>query len=745
MRSDQHSKKELEQTQFLQWKHQADQGSSEAQWTVGLCYERGQGVEQSLESAKHYYQLAADQGLPEAQGCLGYLLKEEGLNATDKSKADNLLKQAIYYLKLSAERGYIYALNTLGNCYEKGIGVEQSLLKAIRYYKQIDRDDTLPTTNKKLTWEILGDCYKTLEKQFQQQRDEYFTKMHHCLEKLRVKDDVSAAMALAGLGMTYEEGNGVKKSFKHAIRLYQTAIDAGYVYAHYLLVRLLIRKRMELNPKLVRSIPEHFKFLIQNESNQKRKALYQYELGECYTNGWGVEHSDKAALTLYKLSAENGYAKCQSELGLAYYLGNGVQPSYLKAVYYLKLAAAQSYPSAGDYLELVERNKQLIQKEDDLKSSEPDLSEEDLFKDSLSKDYLIHTLSTNSNPYKESKNFQAWKKNADLSLPISQYILGMCYKEGYGVEQSVESAIRCFQLAADQGVVEALYQLASLLKTEGLFSKAFRYFKLAAEKGHALAQLNMGICYTQIAVDKYEFGIDRNLLRAIYYYKLAVNNKEMSDENKWEVWMRLGSACKELAQQMKGQKNIYYDRRIKILRKLSHQSDDYASEAIIQLAIIYQEGKGVKKSIKHAIRLYLASIARGNPYARHLLASLLPEKPPKAVIKNLRFLAHSESDLDKRTFYQETLAWYFEKGRGVKKSIQNALYYYKSAAENGSQFSQIRLVEAYFFEELGLKRNYKEGNYYLNLVIKQNSPDEWVKNRIEELQTISHQVEKLVA
>ena len=71
----------------------AERGNAEAQYNLGLCYEKGDGVEEN------YY-------------------------------------QAVYWYKKAAERGYIDAQFNLGVCYDYGKGVEQDYVQAAYWYKK---------------------------------------------------------------------------------------------------------------------------------------------------------------------------------------------------------------------------------------------------------------------------------------------------------------------------------------------------------------------------------------------------------------------------------------------------------------------------------------------------------------------------------------------------------------------------------------------------------------------------------
>lgn len=54
----------------------------------------------------------------------------------------------------------------------------------------------------------------------------------------------------------------------------------------------------------------------------------------------------KAAIVLWRPLAEQGSAKAQNSLGLAYYLGNGIPADYVEAVKWFRLAAEQGFANA---------------------------------------------------------------------------------------------------------------------------------------------------------------------------------------------------------------------------------------------------------------------------------------------------------------------------------------------------------------------------------------------------------------
>ena len=58
----------------------------------------------------------------------------------------------------------------------------------------------------------------------------------------------------------------------------------------------------------------------------------QFNLGNAYHTGAGVEKDDKQAVIWYRKAAEQGNADAQSNLGLAYHNGTGVEKDDKEAV-----------------------------------------------------------------------------------------------------------------------------------------------------------------------------------------------------------------------------------------------------------------------------------------------------------------------------------------------------------------------------------------------------------------------------
>jgi hypothetical protein len=190
----------------------ADQGHAEAQYNLGMLYERGDGVPMVLSVATELYQKAADQGHVEAQFHLGWLY--EGVKGVpmDLGKSVELYQKA-------ADQGHAKAQIRLGGLYQvKRSGVpQQDLRKAAELYQK--------AANQGNAWGqvSLAELY---ERGWGMPQD-----LRKAAELYQKAANQGLAFAQAHLGLLYENGTGVLKNLGKAKEFYQKAADQGDSFA----------------------------------------------------------------------------------------------------------------------------------------------------------------------------------------------------------------------------------------------------------------------------------------------------------------------------------------------------------------------------------------------------------------------------------------------------------------------------------------------------------------------------------
>ena len=125
----------------------------------------------------------------------------------------------------------------------------------------------------------------------------------------------------------------------------------------------------------------------------------------------------------------------------------------------------------------------------------------------------------------------------------AQYLVGVMYENGYGMDADYGEAMRWYQLAADQGYAPALNQIGYLyFNGYGVdvdYEETAYYQKLSAMYGYGPAQLNLGYLY------EYGYGVEQDYSVAMAYYQMAA---DQGMEGAQEALSRVSVEMQEAAQ-----------------------------------------------------------------------------------------------------------------------------------------------------------------------------------------------------
>ena len=100
-------------------------------------------------------------------------------------------------------------------------------------------------------------------------------------------------------------------------------------------------------------------------------------------------------------------------------------------------------------------------------------------------------------------------KAAELGDAHAQYLLGVKYENGKGVDQIYEIAVKWHTLAANQGHADAQFSLGAMYNHgNGVpknFKTSMKWYLLAAEQGNADAQLAVGQAFRHTCAQRHVF------------------------------------------------------------------------------------------------------------------------------------------------------------------------------------------------------------------------------------------------
>ena len=111
------------ETAMKEFRSLAEQGNTDAQYALGVLYDKGQGLPQNYQQMMKWYRLAAEQGQAMAQSKLGLMYSQgKGVPQNDAKAAK--------WTRRAAEQGHTVSQSALGIMYYVGEGVPQDSVLA---------------------------------------------------------------------------------------------------------------------------------------------------------------------------------------------------------------------------------------------------------------------------------------------------------------------------------------------------------------------------------------------------------------------------------------------------------------------------------------------------------------------------------------------------------------------------------------------------------------------------------------
>lgn len=287
----------------------------------------------------------------------------------------------------------------------------------------------------------------------------------------------------------------------------------------------------------------------------KGHSSCQNNLGALYLN---VYKDYKNAIKWFNLAALNGEVEAYSNLGQMYYKGIGVESDYIEAEKWLKKAATHGHNLAGKILEtLYDENGKVI----DVKSI---------------KKVIYNGIEKNN-----GKSF---------------YDLGILYANGLGVVRNLNTALECFEKAAELGYGYS-YELIGTMYWIGFenidrnYEKARYWYEKAANFGSGNAKLNLGVIYSKGLCVKTDYE------KAVQFYISAANDGIK------EAQFNVACSFQDGKGVEKNEKEAvhWFEKAAKLGDK----------DAKYELGLCYKEGKGVEKNLNKAKEYFIESLGNG--------------------------------------------------------------------------------------------------------------------------------------
>ncbi|MEN7549190.1 tetratricopeptide repeat protein [Rapidithrix thailandica] len=297
--------------------YKAEKGNAADEYSLGVKYEKGQGVPKDLQKAFDFYKKAADKNNPKAQVALGRMYTQgihvrqnvrQGvlyyLKAANQQEEDAITELKKYdlrslvepdnldYLTYKGNQGNPISLYRLFQVYYNGIGVQSDYTQALMYCQQAAVKDYIPAILS------LGNVYEKgntfiapdLRKSFQ------------WYKRAAYLGNDSAQFVI---GEMHALGKGTQQNMGRAVRWYLRAANGGMELAKFRLSQINILQYIDKNDL------EYVKYQA-----EKGDAQAQLKLSKYYLNIGSSE-----TLLWLRRAADAGIAEAQRLLGEVYLLG----------------------------------------------------------------------------------------------------------------------------------------------------------------------------------------------------------------------------------------------------------------------------------------------------------------------------------------------------------------------------------------------------------------------------------------
>lgn len=623
----------------------AKAGLSSSQDNLGWFYENGRGFEKDPESACHWYGESARQGNVHAMTCYAWCLNSGFGCVTD-------YRSAIEWYTKAADANDPRAIYNLGVMHERGEGTPVDYDEARRLYTRAAGLDYEPA--RKALENIKGKTGSGAPDPLEaegREADKLYSdgKYDEAFAKARRPADAGNVTACLVMGLCYEFARGTAKDMKQAVKYYKVAADGGnrtamlnlgvaYQYGYGgLSVDLrrateLYRAAAEKGDRLAQCNLGYCYECGDGVEKDMKQAAYWYRkaadqgnhraeayLGECYEKATGVEQDYKTAFDLYYKAAAGGNTYGQMRLGRCYEYAIGIGKNIDEAVRWYTKAADGGNKYAKERLEAIR------------KGSTNNITAE-----------VIEEGSKASAAYRNRNYAEAIRlarKPAELGEPYASEVLALCYDFGYGVTRDDAMAERYYRIAADQGLAVSQLNLGVILENRKQYKEAVDLYRKAAEQGNANAQCNLAYCYEK------GIGLTKDLTLAVEWYRKA--------------------------------------------------ADQGNARAQLNLGICYEFGNGVAKDAAQAVRLYRQSAENGNRIAQCNLGYCY--ESGTGIAKDMTQAAawYRKSADQGWARGQAYLGECYETGQGITRDISRAVELYRKAADQGHAYGQYRLGLCY--------------------------------------------------
>ena len=414
-----------------------------------------------------------------------------------------------------------------------------------------------------------------------------------------------------------------------------------------------------------------------NAAEQFERGV-DYELGR---NGFSVDYSEAAKW--FRLAAEQGHAGAQGGIGYAYRVGRGVPLDYAEARKWLEKGAANGNVIAMNNLGLMYRDGQGVARDY--------ATAVQYFRRSADGGYHWGQLNLGgmmesglATPHRDpAAAAEFYRKSAAGGNSQAMYNLARLHERGDGVSKDMVEAVKWFRAAAAKGHKDAVLRVAQIDASQPPPSSTTSTVAKAAPISPLASNLT-----PRASADQFELGLDhydgrkgRPIDRgeAAKWFRLAADQGHAAAQNLLGHMYRSGQ----------GVATDYSEARKWLDKSVANGNVD----AISNIGLLYQFGQGVVQNDVLAVQHFRKAANAGSAWGMHNLGWMMENgrgvfRDPSAAAEMYRKSANAGN-----TTAMFRLARLYERGEGVKKDDSEALRWFRMAATGGHKEAAQRVAQ----------------------------------------------------
>lgn len=588
-----------QKTKYLSvFKSLAEKDFTDAQWHYGLCLLE--------EDSTHYadaviwLQKAVDKNHPNAHNTLGWCYREGAGVSKNLQKAFNLFKQ-------SAELGWKNGMHNLADAYNNAKGCPKDVDKAIYWYEKAadlgwtedyftiallyfnkhenvkGKEYLLKGYEKKEIncMRYLGLCYKLKLNSFPVDYDQAYFYLKPVVEWCEENSWIK--MNKEWTEYTIGQFNEVKDWYKRKPEVLLDSLrqDSNNPYINKAKVYKYKKKNKEKFDKIVAiwnsnptkamaemdkladvGMPEALEFIGDQlfKKGQTSLAFHSYAaaaayapsdkafngLANCYFYGGYTQRDYMQAIRLYQKAYSLNPDEPEPEFGFCYYKGLGIERNYKKAIELFNKIAHKNSEAALCIGECYDRG-----------------------------------LGVSKDSIEAAKWFKTAAHNGSGN---GMYYWGLYLYDGIAVEKDTLAAIEWLKKAIEKDNVQAMLKMGSHFYGLKQYEQSLKYYQMAAENGNKVGQYWTGWLYAEEGTSFkskakskvwFEKSAEQGYSDAQFYLGVLLYEEKTAESQKkaFEWWTKSG--------------------------KQGNRASQY------NLAICYENGVGVKRSMANAVEWYI--------------------------------------------------------------------------------------------------------------------------------------------